>query len=323
MTRIGFHCPHEQYSPSDLLRLARRAEAAGFQAGMCSDHFQPWLPDQGQSGFAWAWLGAALEGTGLSFGTVCAPGDRYHPTVIAQAAATLAEMYPGRFWLAVGSGEALHEHVTGTPWPSKPERNARLRECVDVMRALWRGETVQHTGLVRVREAKLYTRPAKSPLLFAAALTEETARWAGGWADGLITVAGPPDALRGMIDAFRDGGGVGKPLFLQVAQSWARDEDEAVRAAHREWRQAGLASHQLADLRTPEEFNRACAGVTAEDVRNKLRVSSSVDRHVEWLASDLELGFEAVYLHNVGRNQDEFFDTFATHVLPALRPVAV
>ena len=318
MARIGIHCPHEQYPPAELLRLAKRAEAAGFQAGMCSDHFHPWLPDQGQGGFAWGWLGAALEGTGLSFGTVCAPGDRYHPAVVAQAAATLADMYPGRFWLAAGSGEALNEHVTGAPWPPKPERNARLKECADVMRALWRGETVNHTGLIRVREAKLYTRPARPPLLIAAALTAETARWAGGWADGLVTVAGPPDALRTMVDAFREGGGGGKPLFLQVALSYAKAEDQAVRAAHREWRQAGLDGRQLADLRTPEEFDRACAGVTPDDVRAKLRVSSSVDQHVEWLSKDVELGFEAIYLHNVGRNRDEFVDAFAVRVLPAL-----
>jgi coenzyme F420-dependent glucose-6-phosphate dehydrogenase len=132
-------------------------------------------------------------------------------------------------------------------------------------------------------------------------------------------VASKPDALQKMIAAFREGGGEGKPLFLQVALSYAKSEDEAIRAAHREWRQAGLDSRQLADLRTPEEFDRACARVTPDDVREKLRVSSDVSRHVEWLSKDVELGFEAIYLHNVGRNRDEFVDTFAAHVLPALR----
>lgn len=319
MARIGFHCPHEQYPPGELLRLAKLAGRAGFQGGMCSDHFNPWLPDQGQAGFAWSWLGAALEGTGLSFGTVCAPGDRYHPAVVAQAAATLAAMYPGRFWLSIGSGEALSEHVTGAPWPPKPERNARLKECAAVMRALWAGETVNHDGLVRVKEAKLYTRPAEPPLLLAAALTEETARWAGGWADGLITVAGEPDVTRKKLDAFRAGGGEGKPLFLQVALSYAKTEAEAARAAHREWRQAGLGVAQLADLRTPGEFATACAGVSEADVCEKLRVSSDLGRHAEWLAGDVALGFSAVYLHNVGRNQEQFVEEFAARVLPALR----
>src|SRR5690606_32352295 len=133
----------------------------------------------------------------------------------AQAAATLAEMYPGRFWLAVGSGEALNEHIVGQPWPAKPERNARLRECVDVMRALWAGETVTHRGRVIVEEAKLYTRPAQGPPIFGAALSEETAAWMGGWADGLITTGAPRDALASLIGAFRDGGGEGKPVKVQ------------------------------------------------------------------------------------------------------------
>jgi coenzyme F420-dependent glucose-6-phosphate dehydrogenase len=318
MATIGYHCPHEQYPPGELLRLVKLAERAGFGAGMCSDHFHPWLPEQGQSGFSWSWLGAALETTALSFGTVCAPGDRYHPAVVAQAAATLAQMYPGRFWLAVGSGEALNEHITGAPWPDKSVRNERLKECAHVMRALWTGETVNHDGLVRVREARLFTRPETPPLLLAAALSEETARWAGGWADGLITVAGKPDAVRRVIDAFRDGGGGGKPLFLQVALSYAATEDEAIRWAHREWRQAGLDSSQLADLATPREFDAASRRVTHDLLRERLRVSSEPERHLGWLRGDIELGFEAIYLHNVGRNQDEFIETFAARVLPGL-----
>src|SRR5688572_29107092 len=138
---LGFHCSHEQHAPSILLRLAQRAEEIGFQAAMCSDHFHPWTTAQGQSGFSWSWLGAAMQATQMSFGVVCAPGQRYHPAIVAQAAATLSELYTDRFWLAVGSGEALNESITGAPWPGKDVRNRRLRECVDVMRALWAGET--------------------------------------------------------------------------------------------------------------------------------------------------------------------------------------
>src|SRR5688500_19904508 len=126
MATLGYHCAHEQLPPSTLLRHLKDAADAGFTAAMCSDHFHPWSERQGHSGFTWSWLGAALEATPLSFGTVCAPGQRYHPAVIAQAAATLAVMYPERFWLAVGSGEALNEKITGDPWPSKEQRNARL-----------------------------------------------------------------------------------------------------------------------------------------------------------------------------------------------------
>jgi alkanesulfonate monooxygenase SsuD/methylene tetrahydromethanopterin reductase-like flavin-dependent oxidoreductase (luciferase family) len=153
----------------------------------------------------------------------------------------------------------------------------------------------------------------------AAALTEETARRAGGWADGLITVAGKPEPLRRLVDAFRAGGGEGKPLFLQAALSYAKTDGETARAAHLEWRQAGLDPGRLADLRTPDEFAAACARVTEADVRERLRVSSDPGRHAEWLARDLELGFSDVYLHNVGRNQEEFIETFAARVLPSFR----
>src|SRR5918997_5709803 len=146
MPVIGLHCSHEQIAPSRLLAHVREAEAAGFQAAMSSDHFSPWSERQGESGFAWSFLGAALEATSLPFGVVNAPGQRYHPALIAQAVATLAEMYPGRFWVALGSGEAMNEHITGDRWPPKPERRERLRECVEVIRALLAGEEVTHRG---------------------------------------------------------------------------------------------------------------------------------------------------------------------------------
>src|SRR5687768_14125036 len=155
MTRIGYHISHEQCSPSLLLQYAQLAEKAGFQAALSSDHFHPWNGSQGQSGFAWSWLGAAMQATNLSYGIVNAPGQRYHPAIIAQAAATLAEMYPERFWLALGSGELLNEHITGDRWPNKAERNARLEECVGIIRRLWAGEQISFKGYVRIDEAKL------------------------------------------------------------------------------------------------------------------------------------------------------------------------
>src|SRR5215218_4525612 len=171
MPVVGLHCSHEQIPPSRLLRYLREAESAGFRAAMSSDHFSPWSERQGESGFAWSWLGAALEATTLPFGVVNAPGQRYHPAIIAQAVATLGELYPGRFWVALGSGEASNEHITADPWPSKDRRNARLRECVDIMRALLAGQEVSHHGLVRVDRARLWTLPADPPPLLAAAVT--------------------------------------------------------------------------------------------------------------------------------------------------------
>src|SRR6187200_3472894 len=144
MTTIGVHCSHEQIHPRQLLQDVQRAEQLGFDAAMSSDHFSPWSERQGQSGFAWSWLGAALATTSLPFGVVNAPGQRYHPAIVAQAAGTLAAMYPGRFWVALGTGEASNEHITGAPWPRKALRKARLRECVDVIRALLAGEEVSH-----------------------------------------------------------------------------------------------------------------------------------------------------------------------------------
>src|ERR671916_1450978 len=232
MAAIGFHASHEQITPSALLAAVRDAEAAGFERAMCSDHFSPWSERQGESGFAWSWLGAAMQATGLPFGVVNAPGQRYHPAIVAQAAATLAELFPGRLSVALGTGEFSNEHITGAPWPDKRVRNARLRECVDVIRALFAGEAVDHDGLVRVDRAKLWTLPAEPPPLLATAVSVETAGWAGEWADGLVKINQPHEHLRRMLDAFRSGGGEGKPVAVQVHVSWAPDEGEALRIAH-------------------------------------------------------------------------------------------
>src|ERR671920_136852 len=184
MPVFGLHCSHEQVHPSVLLTAAQRAEQAGFDAAMSSDHFSPWSARQGESAFAWSWLGAALQATSLPFGCVNAPGQRYHPAIIAQAMATLSAMYPGRFWTALGTGEASNEHITGAVWPRKDVRNARLGECVDVIRRLHAGEEVSHDGLVTVDRARLWTRPEVPPPLIAPAVSVETARRGAEWADG-------------------------------------------------------------------------------------------------------------------------------------------
>src|ERR671914_1520437 len=191
MAAIGIHASHEQIPPSALLTAMREAEAAGFQRAWSSDHFSPWSERQGESGFAWSWLGAAMQASALPYGVLNAPGQRYHPAIVAQAAATLCELFPGRLSVALGTGEFSNEHITGGPWPDKKVRNARLRECVDVMRALLAGEVVDHDGLVRVDRAKLWTLPAEPPTLVGAAVSPETARFVGEWGDGLITINQP------------------------------------------------------------------------------------------------------------------------------------
>jgi coenzyme F420-dependent glucose-6-phosphate dehydrogenase len=317
---IGYHASHEQHAPGTLLDLVRHAEAAGFDAAMCSDHFHPWTVEQGQAGYAWAWLGAALQATTrMRLGTVTAPGDRYHPAIIAQAAATLAQMYGGRFWFAVGSGEAINERITGAHWPVKAERNARLLECVDVMRALWRGEEVTHHGRVVVEEAQLYTLPERPPELIAAALTPGTAEWAGGWADGLITGGMDASGLRRMVDAFHRGGGEGRPLKAQVGVSWADTYEAALQGAHEEWGAQIFPGHVLADVRAPHQFSALRRHLAAETVVPSVFVSADLDRHAEYLRSYVDAGFAEIHVFNVNRRQREFIDAFAASVLHVLR----
>ena len=318
MAVIGIHASHEQIPPSGLLQAMREAEAAGFRRAWSSDHFSPWSSRQGESGFTWSWLGAAMQATALPFGVVSAPGQRYHPAILAQAAATLCELFPGRLQVALGTGEFSNEHITGAPWPDKKVRNARLRECVDVMRALLAGEVVDHDGLVRVDRARLWTLPAQPPPLLAAAVSVETAGWAGEWADGLVTIAQPHEHLRAMLDAFRSGGGEGKPVALQVHVSWAPDEDEALRIAHDQWRTNVFSPPLCWDLATVEQFDEAARHVRPEDMPGSVLISSDLGRHAAWLAEFAELGFDPIYVHHVGKEQRAFIDAYGSQVLPRL-----
>ncbi len=318
MPAIGLHCSHEQIPPSRLLGHAKHAEAAGFEAIMSSDHFSPWSERQGESGFAWSWLGAAMGATELPFGVVNAPGQRYHPAIVAQAAATLGEMFPGRLWVALGTGEASNEHITGDPWPDKATRNARLRECVDIIRALFAGETVSHDGLVQVDRAKLHTLPRLSPPLIGPAISVDTASWVGEWADGLATVNQPPAKLEEMIAAFRSNGGQGKRLVLQVHLSWAPSEEEALRVAHDQWRSNVFPPPTCWDLETVEDFDRLARDVTTDQVREVVLVSADLARHTAWLQELAALGFDEINLHHVGEDLTAFIEAFGEHVVPEL-----
>jgi coenzyme F420-dependent glucose-6-phosphate dehydrogenase len=315
VSRVGYHCSHEQHAPSVLLANACAAEGAGFADAMCSDHFAPWSErdGQGQSGHAWTWLGAALQATRLTFGTVTAPGQRYHPAIHAQTIATLAEMFPGRVWVAFGSGEAVNEHVTGDAWPPKPQRTERLRECIDVIRALLAGEEVTHDGRVRVHEAKLYSRPATPPPLIGAALSSETAAWIGDWADGMITVWQKPEQLVRVIDAFRDSGGGGKPIYVQAPIAWGRSEQELEQVA-RTWAHAAIGGGELkADLTRPAYFDAAAQHVPLAALRETISFSTSVSEHIDRLGKTFELGIDRVYVHAVGSSaahQEAFFRAF-------------
>lgn len=320
MVSIGYHASHEQFKPSELLRYVQLAEQAGFSHVLSSDHFHPWGQDQGQSGFAWAWLGAAMQATPtLAYRVVNAPGARYHPAIIAQATATLAEMFPQRFWLTVGSGQALNERITGEPWPTKHDRNARLKESVDIMRALWAGETVTHHGLVQVEEAKLYSRPDNPPPIIGAAVTAATAEWLGSWADGLITISRPPEQLKAVVDAFRRGGGQGKPMLLKVQLSYDRSEELARQKAHQQWRNNIFKNIVMTELRTPEQFDAAGQFVQPQELDRHVRISADLDQQIHWLKQDIALGFDELLLHNVNREQEQFIEVFGDKVIPALQ----
>jgi probable non-F420 flavinoid oxidoreductase len=317
MPVIGFHNSHEQIHPAQLLTAVQHAEEVGFTAAMCSDHFAPWNLEQGHSGFAWSWLGAAMATTSLPFGAVNAPGQRYHPAVVAQAVATLGAMFPGRFWVALGSGEAMNEHITGERWPRKDVRDARLRECVAIIRALLAGEEVTHDGLVTVDRARIWSLPEQPPALIAPAVTVATARAGADWADGMVTINQPHDHLREMVDAYRDAGGRGK-LHLQVHLSWAPDEATAAHIAHDQWRSNVFPPPVCWDLETVEHFDEASRHVTAEHVARVVNVSADPGRHADWLRAYGELGFDEIYLHHVGQELDAFIDVFGDKVLPQL-----
>jgi probable non-F420 flavinoid oxidoreductase len=318
MTEYGIHASHEQIPPAELLSAVVAAERAGFDAAMCSDHFSPWSDRQGQSAFAWSWLGAALQATTLSFGVVNAPGQRYHPAIIAQAIGTLGAMFPGRFWAALGSGEFSNEHITGGDWPRKEVRNARLRESVDVIRDLLAGETVTRDGLITVDRARLWTRPETPPLLIGAAVSTATAAWCAEWADGLVTVNAPEQHLREMIAAYRGAGGRG-PVCLQVHLSWAGSDAEAEEIAYDQWRSNVFPPPVCWDLELVEHFDVVSEHVTMQQVRSVVNVSADLEAHIEWLRGYAALGFDRIYLHHVGQNLMPFIDAFGSKVLPELR----
>lgn len=319
MRQIFYHASHEQFSPRELLNYARLAEVAGFHGCHSSDHFHPWSERQGQSGHLYSWLGAVLEATQFPIHFITTPGQRYHPAVVAQAIATLAQMYPARICVELGSGEALNEHITGEKWPSKTDRNARLEECADVIRRLLAGDAVNHHGLIKVSDARLYTLPEVLPNLFAAAITEKTSAWAGSWADGLITTHRPVDQLKKIVHAFRQGGGEGKPVHIKLTFCYDRDEQIAKQQAYDQWRSNCIAPEFLANLRTVKDFDQRSSEVTLEDVMATIPVVSDKEIIFALIEELFELGIDVVVVHNVNRNQTDFIEDFKPILLQSGR----
>ncbi|WP_439488982.1 TIGR03885 family FMN-dependent LLM class oxidoreductase [Algoriphagus sp.] len=316
---IGYHASHEQFSPSHLLELVGKAEKAGFNMVLSSDHFHPWSEKQGHSGFAWTWLGAAMQATSMEYGIVNAPGQRYHPAIMAQAVATLLELYPGRFWMAAGSGQALNENITGDRWPSKEERNTRLHESVEMMRELWKGKKVSFKGSVQVENAKLYTKPLDTPTVYGAALTESTAIWLAEWADGLITISRPLDELKKMVQAFSLNGGKGKPLALKMQISYANTKEKALEGAWDQWRNNIFPSSLLSELNTPDQFDELGQSVRKEDVAHHVLAASDAGTFIDAIKSYSDMGFSRIIIHNVNKWQEDFISFFGEEILPNLK----
>lgn len=328
-SRIGYAAMLEQFPPREVLDLAVAAERHGFRGVMAADHFQPWLPQQGQASFVWNVLTALGERTGHDLGTgVTTPTFRHHPATVAQASATLAVMYPGRHWLGLGSGEALNEHVVGRYWPDAPERINRMFEAIDIIRKLFAsglaGKDVRHEGqYYRLESTRLWTMPDEPPPIFVAASGPVTARRAGRVVDGLVTEQAAPEKLRTLLQRFEDGAreagrdprGLRTALRLHV--SWAPTRDEAMRNALTEWPNLGMRFPK-ADIRSPYELEQIARMVRPEDFDDRMLVSADLDEHRAHVKSFLDLGFDRVYVHNVGRNQLEWMAAYGRAVLPGL-----
>lgn len=324
---IGLAAALDQFSPSEILEHAALAELAGFQGVMAADRFQPWVPKQGQAGFVWTVLGALGQVTTGDLGTgMTVPTFRWHPAMVAQASATLAAMYPGRHWLGIGSGEAIDEHVTGAHWPETAERINRMFEAVELIHKLFAasiaGRDTKHAGPHFTMEStRLWTMPEVAPEILVATSGPVTAKRAGRTVDGIIVDGAPIDKIAALFSRFDDGAkevGRGRGTrVLRLHLSWATTDDEAMTNAMREWPNGGLRFPR-SDIRSPFEFEQLARLVRPEDFEGRMVVSADTDRHRASIQSYLDLGFDRIYLHNVGRNQAEWIDVFSRDVLPGL-----
>ncbi|KEO75367.1 TIGR03885 family FMN-dependent LLM class oxidoreductase [Anditalea andensis] len=316
MLKLGYHVSHEQFSPSSLLGLVEKAEEGGFQFALSSDHFYPWNEAQGQSGFAWSWLGAAMSRTSFPIGVVTCPYHRYNPAIIAQAAATLLDMFPDRFFMSVGSGQMLNEGIIDKIWPTKGERNKALEDAVMVMKKLWDGEEVYYSGHFNVVQAKLYTRPSKPPEILGAAITPITAKFVSSWADGLITINKPMKEMEEMVDAYISAGGKKDAMVLKLQVSYDPDREIAQKTAFEQWKTNIFGSDLLAQIRTPKQFEQAAEYVRPEDLHDHVHIGNNSDYFIEIIKSYQALGFERISIHNVNKMQEPFINFFSKEVLP-------
>jgi len=323
--QIGYAAMLEQFEPQEVVDYTAEAERAGFSGVMAADHFQPWVPAQGNAPFVWNVLTAMGERTrgDLGPGVTC-PSFRLHPAVVAQASATLATMYPERHWLGLGSGEALNEHIVGGYWPEPPTRLRRMWEAVEIIAKLFSGKDVKHQGeFFTLETTRLWTLPATPPPIYIATAGPITARRTGQLADGIITPGATPDKVAGLLARFAEGAReAGKdpdamPKILQLHLSWAETDELALKNAMTEWPN-GAMKFPKQDIRSPFDFEQMAKLVRPEDFEGRMVISGDPDVHRAEIQKFLDLGIDRVYLHNVGRNQTQWIETFARDVLPAL-----
>ena len=317
MTEFGYTLSSEEHAPSDLVRNAVRAEAAGFDFASISDHYHPWVSAQGHSPFVWSVLGgiaASTERLPVGVGVTC-PIVRIHPAVIAQAAATTSLLFDGRFFLGLGTGEALNEHVVGTRWPPIAVRREMLEEAVGVIRALFTGETIEHRGeYYEVDNARLFDPPAAEIPLVVSGFGPEAAALAGRIGDGFWGNA--PD--RELLAAFEGAGGSG-PRYAQLNLCWASSEDEARRTAYETWPNAAVPGQLSQDLPTWTHFEQATEIVTEDDATKSVPCGPDiVDDLVKSVSQYVDAGYDHLYFHQIGQDQDGFFRFWESDLRDAL-----
>jgi coenzyme F420-dependent glucose-6-phosphate dehydrogenase len=319
---IGYVAALEQFAPGETIDYCQRAEQHGFSGVMAADHFQPWVPQQGQAAYVWNVLSALGQRTAGDLGPgVTCPTFRNHPATVAQAAATLEVMYPGRTWLGLGSGEALNEHVVGAYWPEAPQRITMMFEAIEVIQKLFTGKDVKHSGdHFTLHTTRLWTMPERPPPILVATAGPVTARKAGARCEGIITPGATVDRVAGVLEKFQDGArSAGKdpdpmPKLLQLHLSWAPTDEEALTNAMTEWPNGGMKFAKQ-DIRSPHDFAAIAALVRPEDFHGRMAISADPDVHIQRF---LDAGVTRIYLHNVGRNQIEWMEVFGSSVLPAL-----
>jgi coenzyme F420-dependent glucose-6-phosphate dehydrogenase len=314
---LGYTLSSEEHTPNDLVRNARAAEEAGFEFLSISDHFHPWIARQGHSAFVWSVIGAvahATERIRLGTGVTC-PTIRIHPAIIAQAAATSQVMLEGRFYLGLGTGEELNEHVVGARWPGPQERLEMLEEAIEALQLLWQGGYQSHYGKhYTVEQARIFTLPDEPPPIHIAAAQPNAAQLAGRLGDALITTS-PDEELRG---AFEQSGGKGKPCYGQLDVCYAASEEEGRKIAHEIWPNAGMGGPLGQELAITDHYEAVAELVTEEQIGESVVCGPDPERHLEAIREYDEAGFTHVFVHQIGPDQEGFLRFYAEHVVPKL-----